>query len=116
MVWTRREVGKLMLAAVPGSRLLLRPASMFAADKPNSKFAGVQVGLAIILYRHAAVHHHVPVAARALDATPLAAGEVVRDLGRQALEAVVVVDDDVRGRADGERPPVAEAGAVRRQR
>jgi hypothetical protein len=45
MVWTRREVGKLVLAAVPGSQLLLRPASVFAADKPNSKFAGVQVGL-----------------------------------------------------------------------
>ena len=42
---TRREIGKLVLAALPGSRLLVDRAPAFAAAKPNSKFAGVQVGL-----------------------------------------------------------------------
>ena len=37
MKLTRREVGKLALAALPVSRLL--------AAKPNSKFGGVQVGI-----------------------------------------------------------------------
>jgi hypothetical protein len=44
MLWTRREIGKLALAALPGSQLI-KPAALFAADKPNSVFAGVQVGL-----------------------------------------------------------------------
>src|SRR3989442_12066159 len=43
MLYTRRELGKLALAAVPVSPSLVR--SALAADKPNSKFAGVQVGL-----------------------------------------------------------------------
>src|SRR5438874_13039159 len=38
MLITRRDLGKLALAAVPGARLL-------AATKPDSKFAGVQIGL-----------------------------------------------------------------------
>src|SRR5437867_6765461 len=43
MLYTRRELGKLALAAVPVSPFLIR--SALAAGKPNSKFAGVQVGL-----------------------------------------------------------------------
>jgi len=38
MLITRRDLGKLALAAVPGARLL-------AAGKPDSKVAGVQIGL-----------------------------------------------------------------------
>src|SRR5690242_6290441 len=42
MEYTRREVGKLVLA-VPAASLL--PRDLFAQAKPNSKWAGVQVGL-----------------------------------------------------------------------
>ena len=45
MLWTRREVGKLALTAVPGAQLLVRPAAVIGAARPDSKFAGVQVGL-----------------------------------------------------------------------
>src|SRR5437016_5614518 len=43
MDFTRRDLGKLALAALPGSRLL--------AQKPNSKFDGVQVGVITYSYR-----------------------------------------------------------------
>src|SRR5438874_12563539 len=42
MKYTRREIGKLALAA-PLSALVPRGAT--AASKPNSKFAGVQLGM-----------------------------------------------------------------------
>ena len=38
MLINRRDLGKLALAAIPGARLL-------AATKPDSKVAGVQIGL-----------------------------------------------------------------------
>jgi hypothetical protein len=45
MLFTRRELGKLALAGVPAAGFLLRSDSVLAAGKPNSKWAGVQVGL-----------------------------------------------------------------------
>jgi len=45
MLYTRRELAKLAVAAVPAARLVPGLSPLFAADKPNSKFAGVQVGL-----------------------------------------------------------------------
>src|SRR5207244_2946224 len=69
-------------------------------------------GLAVVLDRHLAVDEDEPVALRALDAPPLAAGKIVRDFRRQAGELLEVVDDDVRRRTFDERPAVAEAGAV----
>jgi sugar phosphate isomerase/epimerase len=45
MLYTRREIGKLALAGVPAAGLLLKSDSVLAAGKPNSKWAGVQVGL-----------------------------------------------------------------------
>src|SRR6185295_7429360 len=68
--------------------------------------------LAVVLDRDFPVHQHEAVAARALDAPPLAAREVVRYLGGEAVETREVVDHEVRGRALGERATVAEAGAV----
>src|SRR3954452_17003088 len=45
MLYTRRELGKLAMA-VPAASLAGRPLSLFgAAEKPNSKVAGVQIGL-----------------------------------------------------------------------
>jgi sugar phosphate isomerase/epimerase len=43
MLYTRRELGKLALAALPAATL--RPASAAAQAKPNSKVSGVQIGL-----------------------------------------------------------------------
>jgi len=45
MLYTRRELGKMALAGVPAAGLLLKSGSGIAAGKPNSKWAGVQVGL-----------------------------------------------------------------------
>jgi sugar phosphate isomerase/epimerase len=45
MLYTRRELGKLALAGVPAAGVLLKSGSGIAAGKPNSKWAGVQVGL-----------------------------------------------------------------------
>lgn len=44
---TRREFGKLALAAAPVAPWLLKPSALLAADppKPNSVFGGVQVGI-----------------------------------------------------------------------
>src|SRR5256885_13317138 len=46
MKFSRREFGRLALAGVPAT-LLVKPGStiLSAADKPNSKWAGVQVGM-----------------------------------------------------------------------
>ena len=45
MLYTRRELGKLALAAVPAAAFLPRELRAAAAlqGKPNSKWAGVQV-------------------------------------------------------------------------
>jgi len=45
MLYTRRELGRLALAGVPAAGALLKSGSALAAGKPNSKWAGVQVGL-----------------------------------------------------------------------
>lgn len=45
MKYSRREFGKLALAGLPATPLLLQASTMLAADKPNSKWAGVQVGM-----------------------------------------------------------------------
>jgi Xylose isomerase-like TIM barrel len=44
MLYTRREVGKLALA-VPAAGFLAESRTLLAAGKPNSKWAGVQVGM-----------------------------------------------------------------------
>src|SRR5256885_16473705 len=46
MKFSRREFGRLALAGVPAT-LLVKPGStiLSAADKPNSKWNGVQVGM-----------------------------------------------------------------------
>src|SRR3954449_2593999 len=46
MKFSRREFGRLALAGVPAT-LLVKPGSaiLSAAEKPNSKWAGVQVGM-----------------------------------------------------------------------
>jgi len=47
MLYTRRELGRLALAGVPSAAWLLKsgPAAGAALAKPNSKWAGVQVGM-----------------------------------------------------------------------
>jgi sugar phosphate isomerase/epimerase len=45
MSLTRREFGRIAIAAWPAAGLLLRGTTVMAAAKPNSKWAGVQVGL-----------------------------------------------------------------------
>ncbi len=45
MSFTRREFGKLAIATWPAAGLLLRSTGLMAAAKPDSKWAGVQVGM-----------------------------------------------------------------------
>src|SRR6188472_392607 len=46
MEYSRREFGRLALAGVPATAFLLKSGStLAAAAKPNSKWAGVQVGM-----------------------------------------------------------------------
>jgi len=44
MLYTRREIGKMALAGLPAG-VLLESQVLGAATKPNSKWAGVQVGM-----------------------------------------------------------------------
>ena len=50
MRYTRREVGKLALSALPGS-LLVRPLALLAQNRPNSTINGVRVGAITYSYR-----------------------------------------------------------------
>jgi hypothetical protein len=59
---------------------------------------------------HFAVYQDVAVALRPPDPAPLAAGQVLGDLLGTERQVLVVVDDDVGGRALDERAAVAEAG------
>lgn len=45
MLYTRRELGKLVLTSLPAAAWLSRDGFAFQASKPNSTYAGVQVGL-----------------------------------------------------------------------
>src|SRR6476661_10692299 len=45
MRYSRRAFGKLALAGFPATALSLKSSETFAAAKPNSKWAGVQVGM-----------------------------------------------------------------------
>src|SRR4051794_3929390 len=45
MLYTRREIGKMALAGIPAGAVLLDSEVLRAANKPNSKWAGVQVGM-----------------------------------------------------------------------
>ena len=45
MLYSRREIGRMALAGLPAAGLLLESESLRAAAKPNSKWAGVQVGM-----------------------------------------------------------------------
>ena len=45
MLYTRREIGKIALAVLPTAGFVLDAEVLGAAGKPNSKWAGVQVGM-----------------------------------------------------------------------
>jgi sugar phosphate isomerase/epimerase len=45
MLYTRRELGRLALAGLPSAGLFLKSGSVAAFAKPESKWAGVQVGM-----------------------------------------------------------------------
>ena len=51
MEYTRREIGKLALTAIPGASLLTHPLAAFAQTKPNSTINGVRVGTITYSYR-----------------------------------------------------------------
>ena len=45
MLFTRREIGKMALAGLPAAGVLFDADVLRAATKPNSKLAGVQIGM-----------------------------------------------------------------------
>src|SRR2546426_12720691 len=89
------------------------PIAVLLGAAVTEESPGVMSRLPVVLDRHLAIDQHVAVAASTLDTSPLAAGEVVGDLGRQDLEPLVVVNHHVRRRPFHERAPVAEPRTVR---
>ena len=76
MLWTRRDLGRIALAGLPGA-LLIEPSATLARQsvKPNSRVAGVQIGL------------NVPYSFRGqLPGTADAILNVCQQLGLSALE------------------------------
>jgi sugar phosphate isomerase/epimerase len=69
MIYTRRDVGKIALAALPAGKLL---------SKPNSNFGGVQIGIILS-----------PTALRGI---PLGADEVLKNLVELGISAVEMQD------------------------
>ena len=55
MTYSRREFGKMALGSITVASAVLSNPSLFAADKPDSKFGGVQIGI-IIPYSY----HNMP--------------------------------------------------------
>jgi hypothetical protein len=51
MNYSRRDFGKLALSGIPLAAVALSGKKLFAADKPNSKFGGVQIGTITYSYR-----------------------------------------------------------------
>ncbi len=59
--FTRRDFGKFALAGVPlASAVLLRPDRLFAAEKPNSKIDGVQIGVITYSFNGMAASDIIP--------------------------------------------------------
>src|SRR6516162_8176136 len=81
-----------------------------SADAVTEEAAGVGGGLLVVLDGDFAVDEDPSVARCPLDAPPLVAGQVVRDLARPGVEVLEVVHDDVGRPADAHRAAVAEAG------
>src|ERR1700734_2394502 len=47
MAYSRRQFGKMALGSIPLASVLLSDSSLIAAEKPNSIFSGVQIGVII---------------------------------------------------------------------
>ena len=47
MAYSRRQFGKMALGSIPLASVVLYDSNLFAADKPNSIFSGVQIGVII---------------------------------------------------------------------
>src|SRR5258706_16124041 len=96
-----------------------RPRSAVLRRSVSQELPRRRAGALALLERDLAVHQRPVIARGPLDPAPLAARDVVHDLGvppiRQALQTRQVVDDHVRGPADRERAAVAEAGGSRGQ-
>jgi sugar phosphate isomerase/epimerase len=114
MTYSRREFGKMALASVPLASVALSDSTLFAAEKPDSIFYGVQIGV-IIPYSY----HGMPNDAQSL------LDDMVRD-GISACEShAEPIEEFVGGPAQtpnvgrggsaggGARGPGAPAGAAR---
>jgi sugar phosphate isomerase/epimerase len=51
MNYSRRDFGKIAIGGIPLAAFALSGKNLFAADKPNSKFGGVQIGTITYSYR-----------------------------------------------------------------
>src|SRR5260370_616925 len=85
MTYTRRDLGKIALAALPVRKLLA---------KPNSKFSGVQIGIIVS-----------PTTFRDI---PLAADEILKNLVELGINAIEM--QDVRVETYAGAPIAARAG------
>ena len=108
MIYTRRELGKLMLT-VPAAGLLL-PGKAFGAfqAKPNSKFAGVQIGMNVPYNYGAGLNEHLrTMPVDDVIATTAKLGVSAVELRSQPIELFMGVPKDV-------LEPPREADAAKR--
>src|SRR5262245_6090244 len=103
MEYTRRELGKLALAGIPGAALLGR--SVFAQAKPNSFINGVQVGTITYSYRSMPDQ-----SAQALLGYIVTNGISAVELMGQPAEQFAGAPSNGRGRGPGGPPPGGPGG------
>lgn len=58
--FTRRDFGKMAFAGIPVASAMLLNSDLFAADKPNSKFKGVQIGVITYSFNGMAAAEIIP--------------------------------------------------------
>jgi hypothetical protein len=93
MIYSRRDFGKIAIGGVPLATLALAGKNLFAAEKPNSKINGVQIGVITGSYRS------MP------DQSVEATLQYVLDSGINAIEMLEAPVDAYAQRRTGFTPP-----------
>ena len=76
----------------------------------TKQFTRVGISLGVVLDGHFPVNQYVAIAARLLDPPPLVAREIVNNFWGQDRKLLVVINNDVRWRADRKYAPISKAG------
>ena len=95
MTYSRRDFGKIAISGIPLATLALSGKNLFAAEKPNSKINGVQIGVITGSYRS------MP------DQSVEATLQYVLDSGINAIEMLAAPVDAYAQKRTGFTPPAA---------